>query len=86
MLEALAADAPDLVAADLQRSAARMRGIDLIDDARERSERNPADLQMHQAYNSLLYRLGRKDDAQRERAIVDRLNAEAQAKQKGKGQ
>jgi tetratricopeptide (TPR) repeat protein len=39
-------------------------------------------VQLATAYN----RLGRKDDAQRERAIVDRLNAEAQAKQKGKGQ
>jgi hypothetical protein len=36
---------------------------------------------MATAYN----RLGRKEDAQRERAIVDRLNAEAQAKQRGKG-
>ena len=30
-------------------------------------------------------RLKRKDDAERERAIVDRLNAEAQAKQRGAG-
>ena len=33
------------------------------------------------AYN----RLKRTEDAEREKAIVDRLNAEAQAKQKGKG-
>jgi hypothetical protein len=33
------------------------------------------------AYN----RLKRKEDADREKAIVDRLNAEAAAKQKGKG-
>ena len=33
------------------------------------------------AYN----RLKRKDDADRERAIIDRLNAEAQAKQRGGG-
>jgi tetratricopeptide (TPR) repeat protein len=39
-------------------------------------------VQLATAYN----RLGRKEDAERERAIVDRLNAEAQAKQKGKGQ
>jgi tetratricopeptide (TPR) repeat protein len=39
-------------------------------------------VQLATAYN----RLGRKDDAQRERTIVDRLNAEAQAKQRGKGQ
>jgi tetratricopeptide (TPR) repeat protein len=39
-------------------------------------------VQLATAYN----RLGRKDDAEREKAIVDRLNAEAQAKQKGKGQ
>jgi tetratricopeptide (TPR) repeat protein len=37
-------------------------------------------VQLATAYN----RLGRKDDAQRERAIVDRLNAELQAKQRGK--
>jgi len=36
-------------------------------------------VQLATAYN----RLGRKDDAERERAIVDRLNAEAQAKQRG---
>jgi Tfp pilus assembly protein PilF len=40
-----------------------------------------AHVQLATAYN----RLGRRDDAQRERAIVDRLNAEAQAKQKGGG-
>jgi tetratricopeptide (TPR) repeat protein len=40
-----------------------------------------AHVQLATAYN----RLKRKDDAQRERAIVDRLNAEAQAKQRGKG-
>jgi protein O-GlcNAc transferase len=39
-------------------------------------------VQLATAYN----RLGRKEDAERERAIVDRLNAEIQAKQKGKGQ
>lgn len=39
-------------------------------------------VQLATAYN----RLGRKDDAQRERAIVDRLNAEIQAKQKGKSE
>jgi len=39
-------------------------------------------VQLATAYN----RLGRKEDAERERAIVDRLNAEAQAKQKGKGE
>lgn len=36
-------------------------------------------VQLATAYN----RLGRKDDAERERAIVDRLNAEIQAKQRG---
>ena len=36
-------------------------------------------VQLATAYN----RLKRKDDAERERAIVDRLNAEAQAKQRG---
>ena len=36
-------------------------------------------VQLATAYN----RLKRKDDADRERAIVDRLNAEAAAKQKG---
>jgi tetratricopeptide (TPR) repeat protein len=40
-----------------------------------------AHVQLATAYN----RLGRKEDAQRERAVVDRLNAEAQAKQRGKG-
>lgn len=39
-------------------------------------------VQLATAYN----RLGRKDDAERERAIVERLNAEAQAKSRGKGQ
>jgi tetratricopeptide (TPR) repeat protein len=38
-----------------------------------------AHVQLATAYN----RLKRKDDADRERAIVDRLNAEAQAKQRG---
>ena len=38
-------------------------------------------MQLATAYN----RLKRKDDAERERAIVDRLNAEAQAKQRGGG-
>jgi tetratricopeptide (TPR) repeat protein len=37
-------------------------------------------VQLATAYN----RLGRKEDAERERAIVERLNAEAQAKQRGK--
>ena len=40
-----------------------------------------AHVQLATAYN----RLKRKDDADRERAIVDRLNAEAQAKQPGGG-
>jgi len=40
-----------------------------------------AHVQLATAYN----RLKRKDDADREKAIVDRLNAEAQAKQKGGG-
>ena len=38
-----------------------------------------AHVQLATAYN----RLNRKDDVQRERAIIDRLNAEAQAKQRG---
>jgi protein O-GlcNAc transferase len=38
-----------------------------------------AHVQLATAYN----RLKRKEDAQRERAIIDRLNAEAQAKQRG---
>lgn len=38
-----------------------------------------AHVQLATAYN----RLKRKDDAERERAIIDRLNAEAQAKQRG---
>jgi thioredoxin-like negative regulator of GroEL len=36
-------------------------------------------VQLATAYN----RLKRKEDAQREREIIDRLNAEAQAKQRG---
>jgi protein O-GlcNAc transferase len=40
-----------------------------------------AHVQLATAYN----RLKRKEDAQRERAIIDRLNAEAQAKQRAKG-
>ena len=40
-----------------------------------------AHVQLATAYN----RLKRKDDADRERAIIDRLNAEAQAKRSGKG-
>jgi Tfp pilus assembly protein PilF len=40
-----------------------------------------AHVQLATAYN----RLKRPDDAAREKAIVDRLNAEAAAKQKGKG-
>jgi tetratricopeptide (TPR) repeat protein len=40
-----------------------------------------AHVQLATAYN----RLKRKEDADREKAIVDRLNAEAQAKQKGGG-
>ena len=39
-------------------------------------------VQLATAYN----RLGRRDDAERERAIVDRLNADIQAKQKGKSE
>lgn len=39
-------------------------------------------VQLATAYN----RLKRRDDAQREKEIVDRLNAQAQAKQSGKGQ
>ena len=38
-------------------------------------------VQLATAYN----RLGRKEDAQRERTIVDKLNADAQAKQRGGG-
>jgi Tfp pilus assembly protein PilF len=38
-----------------------------------------AHVQLATAYN----RLKRKEDADRERAIIDRLNAEAQAKQRG---
>ena len=38
-----------------------------------------AHVQLATAYN----RLQRKDDAEREKAIIDRLNAEAQAKQRG---
>ena len=38
-------------------------------------------VQLATAYN----RLKRTEDAEREKAIVDRLNAEAAAKQKGKG-
>ena len=38
-------------------------------------------MQLATAYN----RLKRAEDAAREKAIVDRLNAEAAAKQKGKG-
>ena len=37
-------------------------------------------MQLATAYN----RLKRKDDAERERVIIDRLNAEAQAKRSGK--
>jgi lipopolysaccharide biosynthesis regulator YciM len=40
-----------------------------------------AHVQLATAYN----RLKRKEDAEREKAIVDRLNAEAQARQRGKG-
>lgn len=40
-----------------------------------------AHVQLATAYN----RLGRRDDAERERQIVDKLNAEAQAKQAGAG-
>ena len=40
-----------------------------------------AHVQLATAYN----RLKRHDDAAREKAIVDRLNAEAAAKQKGRG-
>ena len=38
-----------------------------------------AHVQLATAYN----RLKRKDDAEREKVIIDRLNAEAQAKQRG---
>jgi tetratricopeptide (TPR) repeat protein len=48
----------------------------LVKDAPELVE---VHVQLATAYN----RLGRKDDAARERAIVDRLNAEIQAKQRG---
>ena len=48
----------------------------LVKDAPELVE---VHVQLATAYN----RLGRKDDAERERAIVDRLNAEIQAKQRG---
>ena len=49
----------------------------IVNDAPDLLE---AHVQLATAYN----RLGRKDEAQRERAIIDRLNAELQAKQKGK--
>ena len=47
--------------------------------AKEAPELVEVHVQLATAYN----RLKRKEDAQRERAIVDRLNAEAQAKQRG---
>lgn len=45
----------------------------------------PALIEVHVQLATAYNRLGRKDDAQRERVIVERLNAEAQAKQRGKG-
>jgi tetratricopeptide (TPR) repeat protein len=51
---------------------------DVVKDAPDLVE---AHVQLATAYN----RLKRADDAAREKAIVDRLNAEAAAKQKGKG-
>jgi protein O-GlcNAc transferase len=48
--------------------------------AKEAPEVIEVHVQLATAYN----RLGRKDDAERERAIVDKLNAELQARQKGK--
>jgi Flp pilus assembly protein TadD len=47
--------------------------------AREAPEAVEVHVQLATAYN----RLKRKEDADRERAIVDRLNAEAAARQKG---
>jgi tetratricopeptide (TPR) repeat protein len=52
---------------------------DIVKDAPDLVE---AHVQLATAYN----RLKRPEDAQREKAIVDRLNAEAQAKQKDGGQ
>ncbi len=43
----------------------------------------PEVVEVHVMLATAYNRLGRKDDASRERAIVDRLNAEAQAKQPG---
>ena len=47
--------------------------------AKEAPDAVEVHVQLATAYN----RLKRKEDADRERAIVDRLNAEAAAKQKG---
>ena len=57
--------APDLPSLD-QRRIDRLHQLGRYDDCldlyRKLLDRNPADLQLHQAYNSLLYRLGRKDE------------------------
>jgi tetratricopeptide (TPR) repeat protein len=50
----------------------------IVKDAPDLTE---AHVQLATAYN----RLKRKEDAEREKAIIDKLNAEAQAKQRGKG-
>jgi len=57
--------APDLPSLD-QRRIDRLHQLGRYDDCldlyRKLLDRDPTDLQLHQAYNSLLYRLGRKDE------------------------
>lgn len=67
--------------ASLQLQAGRNeRAVELFEQlVRDEPDLVEAHVQLATAYN----RLGRRDDAERERAIVDRLNAEAQARQPG---
>jgi tetratricopeptide (TPR) repeat protein len=57
--------APDLPSLD-QRRIDRLHQLGRYDDCldlyRKLLDRDPTDLQLHQAYNSLLYRLGRKEE------------------------
>ena len=60
--QSLAPDLPSLDQRRIDRLHQLGRYEDCLDLYRKLLDRDPTDLQLHQAYNSLLYRLGRKDE------------------------
>ena len=59
--QALAPDMPNLDQRRIDRLSQLGRYDECLDLYRKLLDRNPADVPLHRAYNSLLYRLGRKD-------------------------